>query len=163
MIADEMGDQDLSGVIITAGEVFHEVCKAIAYLLKEIPQALAGHLALYCLEMVVLSIVGAFAAYFLYYMCICVGQMSRKNRILAAVGVYFGVYLLTQIFGTGLSIMMVVLEAAGVLDHLLMLLEEYPKEAVHISLCAGILASAVISAVCYLVSHWVIRKKLNLE
>lgn len=153
----------LSGVIITAGEVFHEVCKAIAYLLKEIPQALAGHLALYCLEMVVLSIVSAFAAYFLYYMCICVGQLFRKNRILAAVGVYFGVYLLTQIFGTGLSIVMVILETAGVLDHLLMLLEEYPKEAVHISLCAGILISTVISAVCYLVSHWVIRKKLNLE
>jgi hypothetical protein len=153
----------LSGVIITAGEVFHEICKAIAYLLKEIPQALAGHLALYCLEMTVLMILSAFSAYFLYYMCICVGQMSRKNRILAAVGVYFGVYLLTQILGTGLSIVLVVLEAAGVLDHLLMLLEEYPKEAIHISLCAGILTSTVISAVCYLVCHRIIRKKLNLE
>ena len=153
----------LSGVIITAGEVFHEVCKAAVYIVKEIPQALAGHLALYCLEMVVLAIVSAFAAYFLYYMCICVGQLSRKNRILAAVGVYFGVYLLTQILGTGLSIMMVVLEAAGVLDRLLMLIEEYPKETIHITLCAGILISAVIAAVCYLISHWVIRKKLNLE
>lgn len=153
----------LSGVIITAGEVFHEVCKAAAYLLDAVPQALVGHLVLYCLEMTVLMILSVFSAYFLYYMCICVGQMSRKNRILAAVGVYFGVYLLTQILGTGLSIVLVVLEAAEVLTRLMMLIEEYPKEAIHICLCAGMLVSVVISAVCYLVSHWVIRKKLNLE
>ena len=45
----------------------------------------------------------------LFYACISVGQLARKNRILAAFGAYFAWYIITQIFGTIFVILFAVL------------------------------------------------------
>ena len=153
----------LSGVIITAGEVLSEVWKAAAYLLRMIPEELAGHMAFYCVEAVVLAVLGVFASYLLYYMYICIGQLFRKNRILAAVGAYFVVYVISQIFGTCLSLLLIILEEAGVLEQITEFVARNPLETVHIAQCSGIVINAALTAVCYLVCHRIIRKKLNLE
>lgn len=153
----------LSGVIITAGEVFSEIWKAAAYLLDMIPEKLGGHVALYCMEAAVFAVLGVFASYLLYYMYICIGQLSRKNRILAAVGAYFAVYVISQIFGTGVGLLLLILEEAGVLERVSQFVIRNPVETVHIAQCGGILINAALSAVCYLVCHRIIRKKLNLE
>lgn len=153
----------MSVMLITAGEMFCEILKAADYLLREIPQELSGHIALYALEYLVLLLVALFASHLLYDTCICIGQLFRKNRILAAVGVYFGLYLISQIFGTVFSVVLVILGEAGVLDQLTSLAAQHPVASVHIALCTAIVLSGLSALVYWLICHGILRRRLNLE
>lgn len=153
----------LSGMIVTAGEVFREVCKAIAYLVGLIPQEAAGHIAFYCVELVLCMLAAAFGSYLMYDTCICVGQLFRKNRILAAVGVYFGFYVISQILSTVMSVVFMTLELSGALEQIYTLIEQNLYETVHIVLCGSLVLCVVMGLVYYLVCRTIIRKKLNLE
>lgn len=153
----------VSVMIVTAGEVFTEICKAADYLVKMIPEDITGHLIGYCIEFFLLMLVALFSTYLLYYTCICIGQLFRKNRVLAAVGVYFGFYVLNQILSTILSVVMVVLEETGMLDAFYLLIGEHPRETVHLVFAGMIVLSGILSLVYYLICHGIIRKRLNLE
>jgi hypothetical protein len=152
-----------SVMIVTAGDVFTELCKAADYLIRLIPADISAHLAGYCVELVFLLLVVFFVEHLLMDTCVCIGQLFRKNRVLAAVGVYFGIYVITQVISTVFGIGMVVLEEAGVLETLYAWIEENTYTAVHIALCGTTVLYAVLALVYYLICHWVVRKKLNLE
>lgn len=153
----------LSVVIITAGDVLVEIWKAAEYLLKMIPQEYAGHLLGYGGEFLALLLVSGFGTYMLYYTCICIGQLSRKNRVLAAVGVYFAFYMISQVFSTVLGIVMAILEETGALESIYLWVERNALETVHIVLGGSVVISLVWSLVYWLICHTIIRKKLNLE
>lgn len=153
----------ISVLIITAGDVFTEICKAVAYLLKMIPEKMTGHAVVYCLEMLALLVVSTAGSFLLYDTCICIGQLFRKNRILAAVGVYFGFSVVKQILSTLLGVVLAVLEASGSMDGIYTFIETHVAEAAHIFLCGSTVATAVFALLCWLVCHFIIRKKLNLE
>ena len=153
----------LSVVIITAGDVLAEIWKAAAYLLRMIPEENIGHLVGYCGEFLVLLLVSGFGTYMLYYTCICIGQLFRKNRVLAAVGVYFGYYIIGQIFGTVLGVMLAILEETGALESIYLWVEHNIMETFHIVLGGSVVISLVWSLVYWLICHTIIRKKLNLE
>lgn len=153
----------VSVLIVTAGEVFTEICNAAEYLIRQIPQDIAGHLAGYCAEILVLLIVSFFASFLLNDACICIGQLFRKNRILGAVGVYFGYYVITQILSTIMGVMLVILEETGSLDAIYSFIEKHEMETVHIALCGSIAVTAVMALVYWLICHHIMRKKLNLE
>lgn len=153
----------LSAIVITAGDVFTEVCKAGAYLVNMLHKDIAGHLAGYCVEFCLLILVSLFMTYLLYYTCICVGQLFRKNRVLAAVGVYFGVYVVNQILGTILSIVIVILEETGALEGLFRIISAHPYATVHTVLCAMTVLYALLALVYHLICNSIIRKRLNLE
>lgn len=153
----------LSGLIITAGEVFSEIVKAADYLIAMIPEDISGHLALYILEYAVLMVIAIFSSHLLFDTCICIGQLFRKNRIVAAVIVYFGLHTVSQIFGTVLSVAMVILEEAGVWETLAAFVAEHPLTFFHILLCACIVLSALLALVYWVICHTILRKRLNLE
>lgn len=152
-----------SGMIVTFGEVFTEICKAADYLIKLIPEDISGHLIGYCVEFLIFLVVALFVEYLFLDTCICIGQLFRKNRVLAAVGVYFGFYVLTQILGTVFGVVMVVLEETGMLDGLYVMIGAHPRETIHIAFCGMIVLYAFLALVYYLICHRIIHKKLNLE
>lgn len=153
----------LSGMIVSAGEVFAEVCKAAGYLLGKIPQEIAGHVAGYVAEYILLILVAMFNSHLLFYLCICVGQLFRKNRVLAAVGVYFGLYIIAQVLSTVMMVVFVILGEAGIWDGALELVAQYPKTSVHVFLCGFTVLTALLTLVYYWICHHIIRKRLNLE
>jgi len=153
----------LSVLIITAGDVFGEVCKAISYLWSMIPTKASGHVAGYCIEILFLLLIQTFTQYLLYDTCICTGQLFRKNRILAAVGVYFGIYVISQILGTISSVFFVVLEPTGFLEQIMRFMQKHPYGVFHIALCGSAVLSAVMGLLYYLICHHILNKKLNLE
>lgn len=152
-----------AGMIATAGEVFSEVCKAAAYLLGYIPQDMVGHLSGWAAEYILLIVVAMLGSHLFYYLCICIGQLFRKNRVLAAVGVYFGFYVASQILGTVLMVVFVILGEAGVWDNILELVDQHPKASLHIFLGGVVVLSALAALAEYGICHRIIRKKLNLE
>ncbi len=153
----------LAGMIATAGEVFAEICKAATYLLDAIPQEFTGHFAGWAAEYTLLLVVAMFNSHFLFYLCICIGQLFRKNRVLAAVGVYFGFYIAYQILSTAMMVVFVIMGEAGVWDGVLELIARHPKASIHIFLSCFTLMMSLLTLVYYWICHHIIRKRLNLE
>ncbi len=150
--------------IITAGDVFTELCKAGIYLWNKIEASYKGHIAGYIAEGALLVLIAVFATILLYNACLCIGQLAKKNRILLSVGAYFGYYVITQILGTVFIIVFTILEASGALAPIYdFMLYQYPTESVHIVLWAFIVFYALLALVYWLICQWILRKKLNLE
>ncbi len=153
----------LSVTVITAGEVFSEILKAAAYLFREFTGEELLHVVGWLLELTVLLLAANLGTHLLYDTCICIGQLFRKNRILAAVGVYFGFYAISQILSTVLSVAMVILGETGILDPLVVFLERQAEAAIHIFFGVSIVLSALVALVYWLICHSILRKRLNLE
>lgn len=153
----------LSVPVITMGEVFVELWKAGVYIVRIIPQEYTGHFIGYCFEVPIFLLVAIFGAHTYYDTCICIGQCAKKNRVLAAIGVYFGVYVATQILATVGLIIVIVMENAGMLESLIEYVETNLEDFLHILFSAGTVLTAGLSAVCWLISRSILRKKLNLE
>ena len=149
--------------IITAGEVFHEICLAAAYLLKHIPENMVGHIIGWAAEFIVFLIVALLYMHLMLNCCVSVGQMFRKNRVLAAVGAYFAYYVITQIFGTIFVILMVALENTQLMRDISQFIMDKPNEFIHIMFCTFILFYSLVCTAFFLISRFVIKKRLNLE
>lgn len=152
----------LSAVVIVSGEVFSELIKAVSYVVKQIPLDDGVHLVLYIVEIVLVLIIALLMKYLTYYMCITIGQLFNKNRILASVGVYFAYYIVCQILGTVLGVVFMILGETGVFDSITFP-EVHPYAFVHITFCAMIVIYALIAMVYFLIIHRIMRKRLNLE
>lgn len=156
-----------SGCIAMAGEVLAEVWKAAAYLgrslVTESTAEELAHLVGWVLELLLVLLAAEFAGHLFYYTCICIGQLFRKNRVLAAVGVYFGIYVITQILATVAMVVFGMMAAAGIWDSIEIWIEAHPIATVHIVLGGSAALTAVTGLVYYLICHHIIRKKLNLE
>lgn len=153
----------LAGIIAASGELFTEICNAIAYLFEMIPEDMAGHLAGWGAEFALLTLALLLTNYLMFYLCICIGQLVRKNRVLAAVGVYFGLYVISQIISTIMTVVFAILGESGALDNLLLQIGEHPIASSHIFLCCTTGLTMLLGIAYYLICHRIIRKKLNLE
>lgn len=153
----------LSAMIVLSGDVLHEVCLAAAYLLKMIPGDITVHLIFWILEFVLLLEVTFVSELMLYYGCVSIGQLARKNRILVAVGVYFGYYVATQVLSTIVTVLLALFGDRIPFDRLLAWAEQHPELSVHIVLCSLLVFTAAVATGFFFVSHTIIRKRLNLE
>lgn len=116
------------------------------------------------LEYFVLLVLSSFSSVMLYYACISLGQLSKKNRILAAVGVYFLYYIISQIVSTIVTIILTALASISVyLYDFLFWVGEHPTEVYHTVMWIIIFFQLVFAVAEYFVIRWVLTKKLNLE
>lgn len=153
----------VSLAVMTAGDVLPEVIKAVNYLMKLIWGGVGFHLPLYITEAVLLVVLVTHVQLLFYYTCISIGQLFRKNRILAALGVYFGFYIITQILGT-LAIIFVTLfsemldmEAVG------RFIEQHQIGFIHGVFGIIALVALILGAIYFIVIRTIISRHLNLE
>ena len=157
-------------LITISGEILNESVKAVIYIIKdflktipEIPFKVGVHLVLYAIEIVAILLIAVIFNQLLYYTCIAIGQTAKKNRILLAVAVYFGYMMLTEIFSTFLSIFMAVSVNFEFIQDIGLFIQNHPFATIHIFLCVPLLISVLITTACYVVTHVIISRKLNLE
>lgn len=154
----------LSSIIAMGLDVFSEVVKAAGYLLGLLAGEVGGvNLTFYIIEAIVLVLILIIGEYLTFYACISLGQLTRKNKVLAAVGIYFAYYVICQILGTVLMVFMYLLSGTALMDKISNFITNNPNEATHIGLCACILFSAAMAVVYYIISYQIIKKRLNLE
>ncbi len=157
----------ISACIVTAGEVFSQFWDGLTFAFAEIYKLIGAHTILFSAEYLLLLIVALFVSTMLYYTCISIGQLSRKNRILAAVGAYFGYYILTQIVATAFLISFALTAAGGHLDGLArwlaQQLSDHPLASIHIGIWIGILLESAFLLLEFVIVKKIITKKLNLE
>lgn len=151
----------ISTCVIMFGDVCIEAFKAAGYLLKLLYREYNYHASIYIFEFVVALVVYFSASYLLYYACIALGQRSKKNRVGAAVGVFFIYYLIVQVIGTTISILTTVYYEF--FEKIIRYLSKHPTFTIHLVLIAVIVISAVLSIICYAITKRTITKKLNLE
>ncbi len=153
----------LSFGVFTAGEFFVEIVKALSYIMKQAIPLLGAHLIFYIIEFVLLMAVAVLGGSLLYYTCIALGQTFKKNRVIGAIGVYFIYYIINQVIGTVLSVIIMLLAQTDFFLAIGRFIEENPFETVHIVLCGSLVLSSLLAALYFVITHAVMRKKLNLE
>ncbi len=155
----------VSLAIATAGEVFSEIVKAGNYLFKMLFDYTGVHGVLFIIEFIVLVIVSLSTGYLLYYTCITAGQMAKKNRVLAAFGIYFGYYFVCQTIGTFFMTMTAIFNEpiARLMENIGLFAETHPIATVHIFFISVIIFDAIIGGVYYFLTHLIMKKRLNLE
>ena len=154
----------LSVVVLSAGELLTEIIKALEYLVGKIPAEYTGHIWIFALELLALTAVTCVFGPMLYFACVCVGQLFRKNRVAAAVGVYFAYNYISQFI---FSVVLGLLAQSGT-ELPENMLEQMPTtleiiNAYHSLLWVGIVWTVFLGLIYYFVCHYVISKKLNLE
>ena len=152
-----------SACIVLSGEALGLVWKGLGVILDDIYATVGAHAIAFGIELFVMMLLASFTSVMLYYTCISIGQLSRKNRVLAAVGVYFAYYILTQILSTILTILLTVFAASGLMEELGYWIAMHPNASIHLSMCISIVLSAAFLLIEFIVVRSIITKKLNLE
>lgn len=153
----------LSGMLITAGDVFVEICKLIGYYFDKLPAKQLWHYIGIVIEFLVLMIVTAFGGHLTYYACICGGQLFKKHRLIMSVVVFFIYYYVTQFFSIILGVVMEILEMKGALNGFYAWCAEHVLATAHISILGSLAVYAGLSVLCFFFCRWVMTRKLNLE
>lgn len=157
----------VSGCIITAGEMLSEIWKALVYILRTEWAENGFQIILISGEVLVLYALGLLSGFLLYYTFIAIGQLFRKNRILAAVGAFFVYYILSQVLSTVLMVVLSVFAATGVLEDFSAWVSRMGMRDPYLLVHSGIGIVALLSVIAGLIEFLIIRRiitrKLNLE
>lgn len=148
---------------ITLGEVCAELFKALGYIIKMFYREYNQHTTLFILEFIVALTVVISTTYMLFYACIALGQRAKKNRVAAAVGIFFAYYLIIQVLATiGIIIVTVFYDQLRIED-LLLYLNNHPVFTIHLGWCGTIVISSLLNLLYFSITKSSITKKLNLE
>ncbi len=152
--------------VAALGEVGVEVYKAGGYLFGKFVEMVHGHIVLYIIEAVVLLLVTEATTLLMFYFCISIGQLANRKKILLAFGVFFGLYVLAQIFGTLMIITGTFMAESPYWQNLARDIMEWFNlhriAGVHIFMCSAIVLNAVFGLIYFLISKSIMKKHLNL-
>lgn len=150
-------------MIFLAGDPLNEILLQLRTFFSLAPKKLLMHVAVYILEFAALMVMGLFSNHLQYYSCICLGQLSRKNRILAAIGAFILYFVIAQVLSVITTVALLCLEDTGFMTAYYDFSAAHPYACVHLELLFMLLLCALMSTVYYLICSYILRKKLNLE
>ncbi|MBO6015746.1 MAG: hypothetical protein J6P60_04070 [Lachnospiraceae bacterium] len=107
---------------------------------------------------VLLIIVAPFFRLYFGYLAISLGQLTKKHKLLAAVGIFFGLS-----YGLQLVFSLFTVPIARFAERLDELSVNAGLWAVALMVAVLVLVFAALSVGCYYLTHFVMTKKLNLE
>lgn len=148
----------ISFIIVTLGEMNIEIFKAGGFLFGKAVEATNGAFIWYFIEFCVLMLIGMCSGFLCIYFCISVGQLAAKRKILLAFGVFFGLYFIGQVIGTIMIIIMSVIDLRGLYDWI----TNHFVTFYHLMFCGGIVLEIIMAAVYFLITKFIMGKKLNL-
>ena len=155
----------LAGAIAASGRPLAEFVKAVLYILRTLGDYFGLSMPFFVLEGFVGGCMFILAAYMFLYFCLCVGQLARKHRILAALGVFLGFYVLAQVLMVVLLVNFdTVIGWAPLVwwDHLFCVMDP-PTLPLHIALCAALVWHVLLAAAFTVLSKLILSRRLNLE
>lgn len=139
---------------------FTSILSELDFLLDQWFIEAGGHVIAYAVEVIVLLLLALMSSILFYYMCIALGQATKiKNRILAAVGIYFLLNTMGQFLTPLLTELSIEFNDALLGEWII----DHPLEGLHIELLLGILVYGVLTVVYFAVIRYIMRRKLNLE
>ena len=149
--------------IVTSGDLLIELIKAAGFILGKAAEVMGANLGLYFAEIALGLFIYICSCMLLFYACMCIGQLAKKNRILLALGVYFGYYYLIQIVTTIIVVTMTSIEGSPALISLMDWVGNHPIASIHILILGTTAFYAVSGGIYYFIAYIIMKKKLNLE
>lgn len=153
----------LSITVSTAGDVFGELIKAAAYIARRYFKWAKGNGVFFIIEFVLVCLLSVILEYLIIYTCITLGQLANKNRVLAAFGIYFGVYIIWQIIGTVFIIITSTIINSAFIEKIYMWIANNPFAFIHILFCGSALIMLALCVLCFFITHIIMKNRLNLE
>ena len=99
------------------------------------------------MEFALSVVVGMVSNLLLYYACLSIGQLFKKNRIAGAIGIYFAYNLALQILST----------------IALAILADYIGDVLEFILQRNYILSGIMAVAFFFITRHIITNKLNLE
>ncbi len=155
----------ISFCIATAGDLLEEIGNLISYLLKmAFTELKPVHLILFMIELVVLLVIKTISQYLLYYACITIGQLAHKHKVLLAFGV-FGIYaVISSVASVFINVFAGnLLATTNLYEKIVQIFAKNPYTFIHIAFVISLVSYLLVSAIYFLISNIIIKKKLNLE
>ncbi len=149
--------------IALAGEVFVEVIKAGRYLFKLVFQEIGFQIIPLIIGLLLVMPISYIFSLLVYYSCISIGQTFKKAKIIGAVGIYFGYYMVNQAISTIFVIVFAILEGAGALNWFDTFVNNQPFTFFNIVLALIIITDLGLASLLFILNKQIIHKKLNLE
>ncbi len=153
----------ISGMVATSGDMLVEIIKVIGYGFSQLFELTDGHSLPLMFEFILAALLSIINSYLIFYACISIGQTARKNRILAAFGVYFGYYLITQTISTIGILIINALYYTELWNKFTTWIDWHPYAFAHSFMGVVITVSLVLGFVYYIISRKIITNRLNLE
>ena len=153
----------LAGVLAIKFELLVEFVKVGLYWIEQVIESPVGwHFWVWLAELLVTLPLMLGATMLLYYTCMTVGQLAKKNRVLSAVGVYMLIYVATQVISTvGIGILSLTAELWS--EPLVTFITNHPYPFVHLCFAALFIVEAIVCTVWFLVCRYILNRRLNLE
>ena len=95
------------------------------------------------------------------YTCISIGQLASKNKVLAAIGVYFGMRVIMQIISTFGSQYLAIIGMMA--PDMWFEIFENNENAMIVFFAVAVVVEYLICGAMYMITHSVMQKRLNLE
>jgi hypothetical protein len=112
--------------------------------------------------LILAGIVGMLAAsvmsIFMGYAAISIGQRFKKQKLLGAVGIYIGLYMLIQMASSYMTTILITINARTISS-----ISIEPLNAMLIMMLIAIIATGALAAVFYVLTHYMMENQLNLE
>jgi len=157
----------LAVCVATAGELNIELIKAAFYLIGVFQKNSDGNYIYFMIEFMIMAIVALYAVTLLCYACISIGQLTNKNRVAAAIGVFCAHYFITQIISTIIIIVshnyLIEFYDGWFWYILSYLIGARPYIDRHLSIIIPTIVIALLGWGYFAVSNHILKKKLNLE
>ena len=157
----------LAVCIATAGEFTVELFKAGFWILGKGAEQVGWQFWLYLIEFIIIVAASMFASILLFYSCITIGQLSNKNRVRLAIGVYFSYYFITQVLSTVFIVVMSVVSYQSWFEEMMknigLFVDKHPYVSVHLFFLIILAGIAFLGFIYFIITHTIMKKKLNLE
>ena len=118
-----------------------------------------GQLTLYGVEMALTALCGVLASFLMFYAAISLGHSFANHKVLLSVVFYFAFNMALQSIASFAGIYgLIGLDESGFFESL----PDYTS-LIHLGAGVSLLSEVLIGAVFYLVTHYMLRKRLNLQ
>ncbi len=121
------------------------------------------NLILYILEILIMIAVSVFSAPLIFYSCISIGQLGKKNRILLSIGVYYLYTIITQVISTCFMIFLGLIGIEGVIESIAIFAANNPYTFFHLMLISSIIIQVGFGTLFYYINYKIMTHKLNIE
>ena len=158
----------LISVLVMIGAIFSLVMAAVpgaefAEIWKELRDAFAmmdfdGRVVLIVILYIVALLAGQLSSVFMGYASISIGQTFKKQKVLGAIGVYIGIYMLIQTISSYATMFISLAMDPYVIESSM-----EDMNFIIVFLLILILMSVLLCAGFYFITHHIMKNKLNLE
>lgn len=121
-------------------------------------QMYGANIALWFIEAVLSVILTTAAGVLIVYLCIAVGNLAKKHKILTAFGCYIAI---TTVVQTVITIALIIFDQTPLFSLIMHSLSEIALS--HLFFVCFIIMNLVIGAVCFYLTNFILTKNLNLE